>query len=412
MAEWQEVGIAEIAAPTSNALATGPFGSSISSVHFRDSGIPVLRGGNLSSDSEIRLRDEGLVFLAPEKAAEFSKSTVRAGDLVFTCWGTVDQVGLIDDSAQHDRYVISNKQMKATVDSRRADSEFLYYLFSGDELQRRILGQSIGSSIPGFNLGQLKALRFRLPPLGEQRAIAAALTEVDDLGAALDALIEKKRAIKTATMQRLLTGRQRLAGFSGEWEIVRLGEIGTFSKGRGIRRSDVQSSGLPCVRYGELYTAHTDIIREFVSFISPEVAAVAQPLRPGDILFAGSGETKEEIGISAAYVGAEEAYAGGDIVILSPWRQDSGFLGYLLNSPTVQSQKASFAQGDAVVHISARNLAKIVVDLPSLDEQRAIASILNDMDAELAALAARREKTRQIKRGLMQELLTGRTRLV
>src|SRR5262245_7248706 len=122
MSMWREYSVEDVAASTPYALATGPFGSSISSRFFRTDGIPVIRGSNLSQDVGTRLVDDDCVFISEEKAEEFSRSIVRHGDLVFTCWGTIDQVGLIDDSAGHSRYVISNKQMKLTPDPARFDS--------------------------------------------------------------------------------------------------------------------------------------------------------------------------------------------------------------------------------------------------------------------------------------------------
>jgi type I restriction enzyme S subunit len=113
-----------------------------------------------------------------------------------------------------------------------------------------------------------------------------------------------------------------------------------------------------------------------------------------------------------AFVDDFEAYAGGDIVILRPQGVDSLFLGYSLNTPSINRQKASRGQGDAVVHIGSSALASITLTLPPLPEQTAIATVLSDMDLELAALEQRRDKTRALKQGMMQELLTGRTRLV
>jgi type I restriction enzyme S subunit len=177
---WREVTVEDLKAPTENALATGPFGSSISSRYFQEYGVPVIRGSNLSEDVGTRLNDDGLVFVSGEKAAEFKRSIVRKGDLVFTCWGTINQIGLIDDRAKYSEYVISNKQMKFTPDSTKADSLFLYYLFSGPQMQDVIKNQGIGSSVPGFNLGQLRAMRLRVPQLDEQRAIAHILGTLDD----------------------------------------------------------------------------------------------------------------------------------------------------------------------------------------------------------------------------------------
>jgi len=213
-------------------------------------------------------------------------------------------------------------------------------------------------------------------------------------------------------MQQLLTGQTRLPGFSGEWEVKRLGEVGTFLKGSGVRKDEAQSGNLPCIRYGEIYTHHNDYIKQFNSWISAEVAATATRMKRGDLLFAGSGETKEEIGKCVAFVDNCEAYAGGDTVILRLAGANPMFMGYYCNTTPINAQKASKGQGDAVVHISAAALSSITATLPSLPEQTAIAAVLSDMDAELSALVARRDKTRDLKQAMMQELLTGRTRLV
>ncbi len=189
---WREITIEEIQAPSNNALATGPFGSSIGSRFFLQNGIPVIRGSNLSDDVSVRLNDEGLVFISESKASEFKRSIVRNGDLVFTCWGTINQIGLIDGRARYEKYVISNKQMKLTVDPKRADPVFLYYLFSSPIVQNKLKQQSIGSSIPGFNLGQLRTMHLTIPPLQEQRAIADALDSVNELSYINEKLITKK----------------------------------------------------------------------------------------------------------------------------------------------------------------------------------------------------------------------------
>ncbi len=181
MSEWRTVMLEDLASDSPYALATGPFGSAISSKHFVEAGVPVIRGSNLSLDVGVRLSDEGLVFLDKETADGFRRSIARRGDLVFTCWGTVGQVGLVDERSQFDQYVVSNKQMKITLDPERADSHFLYYLLSSPEMVREVTGQAIGVAVPGFNLGQLRSLTVRLPGLAQQRLIAGVLRAIDDL---------------------------------------------------------------------------------------------------------------------------------------------------------------------------------------------------------------------------------------
>ena len=237
----------QIIAPGANSATTGPFGSSIGSRFFRTHGVPVIRGGNLSTDVGIRLRDIDLVFVSKEKATEFRRSTVRNGDLVFTCWGTINQIGLIDDSAAYPEYVISNKQMKLTPDHTRVLSEFLYFLFSGPAMQREILSGAIGSSIPGFNLGRLRSLKLLLPPLEEQQAIVRTLVDADNLSKSLERLITKKSAIRQSMTQQLLTGRARLPGFSGSWVSLHVAEC-SMLKARigwqGLSKSEYKSGGI------------------------------------------------------------------------------------------------------------------------------------------------------------------------
>lgn len=180
MSEWREIAVEELAGPEPNSMATGPFGSNISSKFFVEEGVPVIRGSNLTESVGTRLNESKLVFVTDEKAEKLARSIARRGDLIFTCWGTIGQVGLIDERSQYGEYVISNKQMKLTPDPDKADSLFLYYLFSSPEVSGMIRNQAIGSSVPGFNLGQLKNIRVRVPPLPTQQHIAHILGTLDD----------------------------------------------------------------------------------------------------------------------------------------------------------------------------------------------------------------------------------------
>lgn len=280
---------------------------------------------------------------------------------------------------------------------------FHYYVRYGKELAVQYCQ---GTKQQSYTGALAKKLPIILPPtLAEQTAIAAALSDTDQYITHLEKLIAKKRNIKQGAMQELLKPKEG-------WAVKKLGEVGKFSKGQGIKKDDAQSGEIPCVRYGELYTRHNDYVKGFHSFISREISLTAKRLKIGDILFAGSGETKEEIGKCAAFINDFEAFAGGDIVILSPVNQSSLFLGFLLNTPSVQKQKASRGQGDAVVHISSSQLEKIEVALPSLETQNQIASILSDMDSEITTLETKLSKAKSIKQGMMQQLLTGIIRLV
>jgi type I restriction enzyme S subunit len=197
-----------------------------------------------------------------------------------------------------------------------------------------------------------------------------------------------------------------------DWKISKLAALGKFSKGKGILKEQVIENGLPCVRYGEIYTTHNFIIKEFSSFISDEVAAESQEIKDGDILFAGSGETIEDIGKSVAYIGNEKAFAGGDVIILSTNKDiEPECLSYALETDFVRKQKRRFGQGQQVVHIYPSDLAKIKVLLPPLPEQKAIAQVLSTWDKAIETTQKLIDQKELRKKWLMQVLLTGEKRL-
>ena len=196
-----------------------------------------------------------------------------------------------------------------------------------------------------------------------------------------------------------------------DWEVKRLGDIGSFSKGAGICKNESNSGFIPAIRYGELYTKHKEYIKKIHTYISAQVSKNSKEIKKGDILFAISGETKEEIGKCTAFINDFRSYAGGDIAILRPKNSNSIFLGYQLNSNIAQKQKTAQGQGDAVVHISINALSKILFSFPPLPEQEAIAKALTDVDNLIDTLERKIAKKRNIKQGAMQRLLTGKHRL-
>ena len=193
----------------------------------------------------------------------------------------------------------------------------------------------------------------------------------------------------------------------GKWVKSLLGAIGPITKGSGISRDQSHSGELPAVRYGEIYTHHNEYVKDYVSRISNEVAETAQPTHRGDILFAGSGETPDDIGKCVALLD-DGVFAGGDLVIFSPPDgSDPVYWGCLLNIPYVQKQKAMRAQGSSIYHIRPDAIKKIEVVYDSdADEQRHIAEILTTCDEVIEKSEAVVEKYRAIKAGMLKDLFT------
>lgn len=177
---WHTLTVDEIKAPEKSSCVAGPFGSSISSKYFEPEGVPVIRGSNLRDDLTPFV-PEGFVFVSFERAQHYRAQHVRGGDLVFTCWGTLGQVGLIPKDGPYPEYIISNKQLKLRPNPEIADSRFLFYYFASPQMVRHIRTIGIGAAVPGINLGLLKGIKITLPPLSTQRLIVSVLSAYDDL---------------------------------------------------------------------------------------------------------------------------------------------------------------------------------------------------------------------------------------
>ncbi len=179
-----------------------------------------------------------------------------------------------------------------------------------------------------------------------------------------------------------------LGNYSSDWSILKLSEVGTFSKGKGITKAELVSEGLPCIRYGEIYTVHHHVVKKFHSFINHETAKNSRRLNFNDLLFAGSGETLEDIGKAVGYCLSDKAYAGGDVVILSvleKYRAD--YIACFLNS-VGRSQLNKLGAGNSIVHIYARDLAKVKVALPCKKKQDEIVFILQTWDTAIEKIEA------------------------
>ena len=186
---------------------------------------------------------------------------------------------------------------------------------------------------------------------------------------------------------------------------VFLSDLGKFIKGRGITRADLVRSGIPCLRYGDIYTTYGDVTDELKSYVTDDTARRATPLHHGDIIFAASGETAGEIGKAVAWLGNGTAVAGGDTIILRGHGQDSTFLAHALNTEDAVKQKSRLGKGHSVVHIHEAELAKVSVFLPSVFEQRKIGDMLQTWDKGIEKLGMMLTAKRQIRNTKLLKIL-------
>ena len=285
--------------------------------------------------------------------------------------------------------------------------KFVYYLYSNVGFARF----ASGTGVPTLNRNDVHAFQVPLPPLPEQRRIAEALSDADGLVAALDKLIEKKNRIKDGAMQRLLTGETRLPGFTGKWVEKRLGDFSTVARGGSPRPIEsyltTDSNGVNWVKIGDV-GVDAKYIEKTSERITRKGAAYSRQIFQGDLLLSNS------MSFGRPYITKIEGFIhDGWLVIQSFSRHfDKEFLYYALGSSSVVMQYRAFAAGSSVQNLNKNIVENIdIVVPPTLAEQRAIAAVLSDMDAEIAALSRERAEADRIKQGMMQELLTGKTRL-
>jgi type I restriction enzyme S subunit len=276
---------------------------------------------------------------------------------------------------------------------------------------------SMRSGQPGINGKEYGQLPIPLPPtINEQRAIAGALSDVDALIGALDSALSKKRDLKQAAMQQLLTGQKRLPGFHGEWAVKRLGyESALITKGTTPTSlgKDFKESGVNFIKV-ESMTPNGEFIKDKFGFIDGETHNLLKrsQLQDGDLLISIAGALGRTGIVNKDILPANTNQAFSIVRLKNNSGINIQFIYYLLRMEKTKKHIEGISVQGAQANLSLQNIADLAIECPSLPEQTAIAEVLSDMDAELAALTQRRDKTRALKQGMMQELLTGRTRLV
>jgi type I restriction enzyme S subunit len=316
-----------------------------------------------------------------------------------------------------DRCWITGNAMVLNCDqNKRLNKEFFYHLMLGQDMSECITG----TGQPQIVRSPLAAFRVALPnDPPEQRAIAEALSDVDGLLGGLDRLIAKKRDLKQAAMQQLLTGQTRLPGFHGEWEVKRLGDFGKCLRGVSYKGdSDLSTHDTTqtkrLLRSNNVQNAV--VVTDEVQFVNAVRVSSHQILKRGDILICMANGSKSLVGKAGIFMLCDgHEYTFG--AFMGCFRTDSAnaipaFIFYLFLTNRYRDYINNLLAGSSINNLRPSSIESLEFCIPPLPEQTAIAEILIDMDAELTALEQRREKTRALKQAMMQELLTGKTRLL
>jgi len=382
---------------------------------YKDKGRPFIRSQNVGWGN-LNLGD--VAFIDDETHSTFQATEIKLNDVLLNISGAS-----IGRSAIADERIV-NGNVNQHVCIIRTNDKILnpYYLnafllsYKGQNL---IDSFQTGGNRQGLNFGQIKTFLIAFPPnIKEQKAITKALTETDAFIADLEKLIFKKKNIKQATMQILLTGKKRLKGFTGEWKEQRFPNVCWYQEGPGVRNKQFTTSGVKLlngtnINRGKLKLDATD------RYISEKVALGFYShflVDDGDILIACSGITidkfHEKVTIAKAYHLPLCMNTSTMRFKVTSKKLVKEFLFYFLQSDSFKNQIGGKATGSAQLNFGPSHVKMVSINLPEPQEQIAISNILSNIDKEIESLQQQLSKYQFMKQGMMQNLLTGKVRLV
>lgn len=350
---------------------------------YRQEGRPFLRSQNVGWGN---LLLDDVAFIGDEIHATFQDTEIEADDVFLNITGaSIGRSAVADARVQRGNV----NQHVCIIRTRQTElhARFLNYFLLSTAGQRQIDSFQAGGNRQGLNFGQVRAFRVPLPPPPEQRSIVEALSDADGLIESLEQLLDKKRQLKHGVMQELLAGDKRLPGFDGEWELRPLVDVAPLKRGYDLPNGKLEQGPHPVVYSNGVLNYHASFQVK------------------------GPGVVTGRSGTIGTVTFVEQSFwpHNTSLWVTSFKGNDPKFVFYLYTRVGL----ARFAAGSGVPTLNRNDVHAFTVSIPvTTPEQTAIAAILSDMDAEIGALEATLTKARSIKQGMMQELLTGRIRLV
>ena len=320
----------------------------------------------------------------------------------------IGRKGTINAPQYHSGKIWTVDTLFYTYNFRETDVRFLYYLTQIIDWN----AYNTATGVPSLTSQNILNILVSLPPLNEQHRIASALTSIDNLISSLDKLIEKKKNIKQGAMQQLLTGETRLKGFNEPWVKRKLGDNATIQRGGSPRPIEAylttNRDGINWIKIGDV-RPNDKFIRHTAEKIIPEGVSHSRQVYKGDFILSNS------MSFGRPYILDIDGCIHDGWLVIKDYSNTycMDFLYYILSSNAVFDQYIAMAAGSSVKNLNKEKVANVMLFAPqSLAEQQAIATILTKMDDEITALEAKKAKYEAIKQGMMQQLLTGKIRLI
>lgn len=402
--DWNIIAIKELVED----MADGPFGSNLKTEHYTlDKQVRIIQLGNIG---DCGWMDDNTKYTTFEHAKTLQRCIAQPGCILIAKMMPAGRAVICPSKEM--QYILGSDVVRISPKDILNATYFVYQ--SKSEIYKaQIAANTQGSTRQRTSISKLRDILIPLPPTKlEQERIAKALSNIDALISQLDKLIEKKRAIKQGAMQQLLTCKKRLKGFSEPWVEKKLGEDATILRGSSPRPiedyiTDSQD-GLNWIKIGDV-KPEEKYLRKTAEKIKKEGLSKTRQVKKGDFILSNS------MSFGRPYILDIDGCIHDGWLVIQDYQEayDMQLLYYILCSDAIMDQYVSMAAGSSVQNLNKEKVANVLLYAPtSLQEQSAIASILTSMDDEITALEAKKVKCEQIKQGMMQQLLTGKIRLV
>lgn len=318
-----------------------------------------------------------------EKGLQNSSATLLPkGTLLLCSRATIGEVKISADK------ISTNQGFKSLIAKNNINNEFLYYKIL--TMKKLLIERAYGSTFLEVSKSAVANLKIPVPPLKEQQKIASALSDMDKLIESLEKIIDKKKKIKQGTMQQLLTGKKRLPGFTGDWLLKTIDSVAEVQRGETLTNSTLIPGNIPVIAGGK----------------QPAYYHAYSNRKGKNITISASGANAGFVNFFNGPIFASDCSTVSS-------KSKEVCTKYLYYNLKLRQQEIYYLQtGGAQPHVHPSDIKPLLVNLPPFKEQQAIAEILSDMDAEIEHLEQKLEKYKELKEGMMQELLTGRIRLV
>ena len=347
------------------------------------------------------------------------RSEVLDGDILLTITGNIGRAVMLSGVGRGN---INQHIARVRITSPEAVPEYVFHALSRPSSRRHFTAITTGQAYPQISLQQVREAAVALPPTRvEQEAIAEALSDADALIESLEQLLSKKRQMKQGAIQELLAGRSRLRGPQGKWESKRFSDvadktipwsIGGGPFGSNLKSSDYVQEGVRIIQLQNIGDGKFN--DDYAIYTSEEKAdeLLSNNIFPGEIILSKMGDPVARCcfvpSVDQRYLMASD----GIRLVVDETRFDKRFVHDYINSVFFRKNAIEASTGSTRQRIGLTELKQLPFVAPPLPEQTAIAGILSDMGAEIDVMEAKLAQARQLKQGMMQELLTGRIRLV